>query len=159
MNGTIVPSSIYGTGTKMKIILDQRLVVSDNKLNEYEKVIDKKDVLFIGNLNSNKDIVKDKNINLEIIELGKETLDKIRGKKKYDLILIEDNIKPLSGIIIMKKLLMVKSFNTKVILLSSNNEYIDNYDKYGNSYVISEPMDEDIFIDKINKYLEIGENS
>ena len=83
MNGTIVPSSIYGTGTKMKIILDQRLVVSDNKLNEYEKVIDKKDVLLIGDLNSKiiKDIVKDKNINLEIIELGKEALDKIRGKK------------------------------------------------------------------------------
>ena len=39
MNGTIVPSSIYGTGTKMKIILDQRLVVSDSKLNEYEKNI------------------------------------------------------------------------------------------------------------------------
>ena len=156
MNGTIVPSSIYGTGTKMKIILDQRLVVSDSKLNEYEKVIDKKDVLLIGNLNSKiiKDIVKDKNINLEIIELGKEALDKIRGKKKYDLILIEDNIKPLSGIIIMKKLLIVKSFNTKVILLSSNNEYIDNYDKYGFSDVISEPIDEDIFIDKINKYLE-----
>ena len=83
MNGTIVPSSIYETGTKMKIILDQRLVVSDNKLNEYEKVIDKKDVLLIGDLNSKiiKDIVKDKNINLEIIELGKEALDKIRGKK------------------------------------------------------------------------------
>ena len=161
MNGTIVPSSIYGTGTKMKIILDQRLVVSDNKLNEYEKVIDKKDVLLIGNLNSKiiKDIVKDKNINLEVIELGKEALDKIRGKKKYDLILIEDDIKPLSGIIIMKKLLIVKSFNTKVILLSGNKEYIDNYDKYGFSDVISEPMDEDIFIDKINKYLEIGENS
>ena len=148
MGGTIIPSSIYGTGTKMKIILDQRLVVSDSKLNEYEKVIDKKDVLLIGNLNSKiiKDIVKDKNINLEIIELGKEALDKIRGKKKYDLILIEDNIKPLSGIIIMKKLLMIKSFNTKVILLSSNNEYIDNYDKYGFSDVISEPIDEDIFI-------------
>lgn len=156
MNGTIVPSSIYGTGTKMKIILDQRLVVSDSKLNEYEKVIDKKDILLIGSLNSKviKDIIKDKNINLEIIGLGKEALDKIRGKKKYDLILIEDNIKPLSGIIIMKKLLMVKSFNTKVILLSSNNEYIDNYDKYGFNEVISEPIDEDIFIDKINKYLE-----
>ena len=84
----------------------------------------------------------------------KGVLDEIRGKKKYDLILIEDNIKPLSGIIIMKKLLIVKSFNTKVILLSSNNEYIDNYDKYGFSDVISEPIDEDIFINKINKYLE-----
>ena len=155
MNGTIVPSSIYGKGTKMKIILDQRLVVSDSELNKYEKVIDKKDVLLIGNLNSKiiKDIIKDKNINLEVIELGKEALDKIRSKKKYDLILIEDDIKPLSGIIIMKKLLMIKSFNTKVILLSSNKEYIDNYDKYGFSDVMSEPIDEDIFIDKINKYL------
>ena len=49
---------------------------------------------------------------------------------------------------------MVKSFNTKVILLSSNKEYIDNYDKYGFSGVILEPINEDIFIDKINKYLE-----
>ena len=156
MNGTIVPSSIYGKGTKMKIILDQRLVVNDSKLNEYEKVIDKKDVLLIGNLNSKviKDIVKDKNINLEVIELGKEALDKIRGKKKYNLILIEDDIKPLSEIVIMKKLLMIKSFNTKVILLSSNKECIYNYDKYGFSDVISEPINEDIFIDKINKYLE-----
>lgn len=46
----------------------------------------------------------------------------------------------------MKKLLMIKSFNTKVILLSSNNEYIDNYDKYGFSDVISEPIDEDILL-------------
>lgn len=156
MNGTIVPSSIYGKGTKMKIILDQRLVVSDSGLNKYEKVIDKKDVLLIGSLDSRviKDIIKDKNINLEVIELGKDALDKIRSKKKYDLILIEDDIKPLSGIVIMKKLLMVKSFNTKVILLSSNKEYIDNYDKYGFSGVISESINEDIFIDKICKYLE-----
>ena len=57
----------------------------------------------------------------------------------------------------MKKLLMVKSFNTKVILLSSNNEYIDNYNKYGNSYVILEPIDEDTWKDeKIHKnYLQI----
>ena len=145
----------------MEAIINNVKDVYIDKLNEYEKVIDKKDVLLIGNLNSKiiKDIVKDKNINLEIIELGKEALDKIRGKKKYDLILIEDNIKPLSGIVIMKKLLMVKSFNTKVILLSSNNEYIDNYDKYGFSDVISEPIDEDIFINKINKYLERWENS
>ena len=86
-------------------------------------------------------------------------MNKIRGNKRYDLILLDDDIKPLSGLIIMKKLLMIKSFNTKVILLSSNNEYIDNYDKYGNSYVILEPIDEDLFIDKINKYLERWENS
>ena len=49
---------------------------------------------------------------------------------------------------------MVKSFNTKVILLSSNNEYIDNYDKYGNSYVILKPIDEEIFNNIIDKYLK-----
>ena len=155
MGGTIIPNSTYGKGTNMKIILDQKLVIDNNKLDEYEKRIDKKDILYVGSDGKliNK-LLKGKEVDLEIIELGKEALDKIRGNKRYDLILLDDDIKPLSGLIIMKKLFMIKSFNTKVILLSSNNEYIDNYDKYGFNEVISEPIDEDIFIDKINKYLE-----
>lgn len=155
MGGTIVPSSIYGKGTTMKIILDQKLVTNNNKINRYEKEIDKKDILLIGNTNSKiiTKLLKDKNINLEIITLGKDALDKIRGKKKYDLILLEENIKPLNGIIIMNKLLMIKSFNTKVILLGNTKEYIDNYKEYGFSDIIPVPIDENIFINVIKKYL------
>lgn len=155
MGGTIIPNSTYGKGTNMKIILDQKLVIDNNKLDEYEKRIDKKDILYVG---SNGKLInrlfKNKEVDLEIIELGKEALDKIRGNKRYDLILLEDDIKPLSGFVIMKKLLMIKSFNTKVILLTGNNEYKDSYKEYGFSDVILKPIDEEIFNNIIDKYLK-----
>ena len=75
-------------------------------------------------------------------------------EKRYDLILLEDDIKPLSGLIIMKKLFMIKSFNTKVILLTKNNEYKDSYKEYGFSDVILKPIDEEIFNNIIDKYLK-----
>ena len=155
MGGTIIPNSTYGKGTNMKIILDQKLVIDNNKLDEYEKRIDKKDILYVGSDGKliNK-LLKGKEVDLEIIELGKEALDKIRGNKKYDLILLEDDIKPLSGLIIMKKLFMIKSFNTKVILLTKNNEYKDSYKEYGFSDVILKPIDEEIFNNIIDKYLK-----
>ena len=155
MGGTIIPNSTYGKGTNMKIILDQKLVIDNNKLDEYEKRIDKKDILYVG---SNGKLInrlfKNKEVDLEIIELGKEALDKIRGNKRYDLILLDEEIKCLSGIVIMKKLLMIKSFNTKVILLTGNNEYKDSYKEYGFSDVILKPIDEEIFNNIIDKYLK-----
>ena len=44
MGGTIIPSSIYGTGTTMKIVLfDQKVAkVFDEKLDKYEEVYDKR---------------------------------------------------------------------------------------------------------------------
>ena len=155
MGGTIIPNSTYGKGTNMKIILDQKLVIDNNKLDEYEKRIDKKDILYVGSDGKliNK-LLKGKEVDLEIIELGKEALDKIRGNKRYDLILLDDDIKPLSGFVIMKKLLMIKSFNTKVILLTGNNEYKDSYKEYGFSDIILEPIDEEIFNNIIDKYLK-----
>ena len=54
----------------------------------------------------------------------------------------------------MKKLLIIKSFNTKVILLTGNNEYKDSYKKYGFSDIVLEPIDEDIFDNVIDKYLK-----
>ena len=155
MGGTIISNSTYGKGTNMKIILDQRLVIDNNKLDEYEKRIDKKDILYVGSDGKliNK-LFKNKEVDLEIIELGKEALDKIRGNKRYDLILLEDDIKPLSGPIIMKKLLMIKSFNIKVILLTGNNEYKDSYKEYGFSDVILKPIDEEIFNNVVDKYLK-----
>ena len=155
MGGTIIPNSTYGKGTNMKIILDQKLVIDNNKLDEYEKRIDKKDILYVGSDGKliNK-LLKGKEVDLEIIELGKEALDKIRGNKRYDLILLDDDIKPLSGLIIMKKLLVIKSFNTKVILLTKNNEYKDSYKEYGFSDIVLKPIDEEIFNNIIDKYLK-----
>ena len=161
MGGTIIPTSVYDKGTTIKIVLDQK-VVSDtnNEITKYEEVYDKKKILLVDdNISSTKIVSKlleDTNIELEIVSLGSECLDKIRNKEKYDLILLDEEMKPLDGITVMKKLKSIRSFNTKVVLLTRNNdyEYNDDYLKYGFSDYILKPLDKDKFLEKIDKCLK-----
>ena len=112
MGGTIIPSSIYGTGTTMKIVLDQKV--------------------------------------------AKEALDKIRGKEKYDLILLDEVMDPLDGVTVMKKFKDIRNFKTNVILLTRNNEYEYNeeYLKYGFSGYLLKPISKDKLFEIIDKYLK-----
>ena len=161
MGGTIIPTSVYDKGTTIKIVLDQK-VVSDtnNEITKYEEVYDKKKVLLVDDNPSSTKIVskllEDTNIELEIVSLGSECLDKIRNKEKYDLILLDEDMKPLDGITVMKKLKSIRTFNTKVVLLTRNNdyEYNDDYLKYGFSDYILKPLDKDKFLEKIDKCLK-----
>lgn len=160
MNGTIVPSSTYGSGTSIKIILDQKVYEEKSKTSKYNKELDKKRVLLVDdNISSQKlftKILSSTNIELDIVSLGKECLDKIRNKEKYDLILLDEEMKPLSGIEVITKLKNIKNFNTKVVLLTKNNdyEYNEDYLKYGFIDYILKPLDKTKVLDKISKYLK-----
>lgn len=161
MGGTIIPSSVYDKGTTIKIVLDQKIVNNDNNdLTKYEEVYDKKKLLLVDdNASSTKIISKlltDTNIELDTVSLGSECLDKIRNKEKYDLILLDEDMEPLDGITVMKKLKSIRSFNTKVILLTRNNdyEYNEDYLKYGFSDYILKPIDKEKFLEKIDKCLK-----
>ena len=161
MGGTIIPSSIYGTGTTMKIVLDQKVAKeSDEKLDKYEEVYDKKKILLVDDNISTEKIVskllKDTNIELDYVSLGKEALDKIRGKEKYDLILLDEVMDPLDGVTVMKKFKDIRNFKTNVILLTRNNEYEYNeeYLKYGFSGYLLKPISKDKLFEIIDKYLK-----
>ena len=161
MGGTIIPSSIYGTGTTMKIVLDQKVAKeSDEKLDKYEEVYDKKKILLVDdNISTEKivsKILKDTNIELDYVSLGKEALDKIRGKEKYDLILLDEVMDPLDGVTVMKKFKDIRNFKTNVILLTRNNEYEYNeeYLKYGFSGYLLKPISKDKLFEIIDKYLK-----
>ena len=160
MGGTIIPTSVYDKGTTIKIVLDQKVVNdSNNDINKYEEVYDKKKILLVDDNPSSTKIInkllEGTNIELESVSLGSECLDKIRDKEKYDLILLDEDMKPLDGITVIKKLQSIRSFNTKVILLTRNNdyEYDDDYLKYGFSDYILKPIDKDKFLEKIDKCL------
>ena len=161
MGGTIIPSSIYGTGTTMKIVLDQKVAKeADEKLDKYEEVYDKKKILLVDDNISTEKIVskllKDTNIELDYVSLGKEALDKIRGKEKYDLILLDEVMDPLDGVTVMKKFKDIRNFKTNVILLARNNEYEYNeeYLKYGFSGYLLKPISKDKLFEIIDKYLK-----
>lgn len=160
MEGTIIASSNYNEGTTMKIVLDQKLGEQyDEKLNKYENTYDKKRILLVDdNISTNKIIsklLKDTNIELDYVGLGKEALDKIRSKEKYDLILLDEVMDPLDGKTVMKKFKDIRDFNTKVILLTRNNEYEYNeeYLKYGFAGYLLKPINKDKLLEIIDKYL------
>ena len=161
MGGTIIPSSIYGTGTTMKIVLDQKVAKeSDEKLDKYEEVYDKKKILLVDdNISTEKIIsklIKGTNIKLDYVSLGKEALDKIRGKEKYDLILLDEVMDPLDGVTVMKKFKDIRNFKTNVILLTRNNEYEYNeeYLTYGFSGYLLKPISKDKLFEIIDKCLK-----
>ena len=161
MGGTIIPSSNYGNGTTMKIVLDQKIVEEANeKYNKYESFYDEKKILLVDdNISTEKIIsklIRDTNIKLDYVSLGKEALDKIRGKEKYDLILLDEVMDPLDGVTVMKKFKDIRNFKTNVILLTRNNEYEYNeeYLKYGFSGYLLKPISKDKLFEIIDKYLK-----
>ena len=159
MNGTIVPSSSYGSGTTIKIILDQKYDTIDTDINKYNNIYDKKKVLLIDDSPSSEKlfnkILSETNIKLTSVKLGKEGLEKIRNKEKYDLILLDEELEPQNGHIIMRKLLEIRNFNTKVILLTKDNkyDYDDSYLQEGFTDYIIKSSDKEEILNKMNKYL------
>ena len=160
MNGTIVPSSSYGSGTTMKIILVQKYDTIDTDINKYDNIYDKKKVLLIDDSPSSEKlfnkILSGTNIELTSVKLGKEGLEKIRNKEKYDLILLDEELEPQNGHIIMRKLLEIRNFNIKVILLTKDNkyDYDDSYLQEGFTDYIIKSSDKEEMLNKINKYLK-----
>lgn len=160
MGGTIIPSSDYGKGTIMKIVLEQKIVESGDKMVKYESFYDKKRILLVDDNISTERIVrkliKNTNILLDYVDVGKKALDKIRNKEKYDLILLDEKMEPLDGKTVMKKFNDIKNFNTKVILLTKDNEYEYNneYLRYGFSDYIIKPINKDKLFEIIDKYLK-----
>ncbi len=160
MNGTIVPSSNYGSGTTIKIILDQKYDLANTNLDKYDNIYDKKKILLIDDSPSSEKlfnkILNETNIELTSVKLGKEGLERIRNKEKYDLILLDEDLEPQNGHIIMRKLLEIRNFNTKVILLTKDNkyDYDEEYLQEGFADYIIKSSDKEEILNKINKYLK-----
>ena len=150
MGGAIITNSTYGKGTTMKVILDQK-IVPDEFSPELKLYNNKKILLIDSNENTYKifkKILHSDNINIDYVGVGKLGLDKIREKEKYDLVFIEDDLKPLDGYEIIKKLNSIKTFNSPVVLLTKdiNIQYSDDYKKYGfKNYLLKPIKKKDLF--------------
>lgn len=150
MGGAIITNSTYGKGTTMKVILDQK-TVPDEFSPELKLYNNKKILLIDSNENTYKifkKILHSDNINIDYVGVGKLGLDKIREKEKYDLVFIEDDLKPIDGYEIIKKLNNIKTFNSPVVLLTkdSNIQYSDDYKKYGfKNYLLKPIKKKDLF--------------
>lgn len=152
LGGNLFINSEYGKGTIITIVLDQKIDIPTSGYNKY--TYDKKILIVDNNTSSTKIITKilDKSINIDIAEMGKIALDKIRKGSKYDLILLDEELPYLSNKVMMKKLNDIKNFNTPVILLTKNKDI--NYKELGITDYILKPINKDNLFSKIEKYLK-----
>lgn len=158
MNGAMLISSDYGVGTKVKVILDQKIGETETtEVSKYESTFDNITILSVDDSESGLKIIekllKGTNIKLDLATNGKECLDKIKIGK-YDLILLDEELSQISGLELMQKIKEIRNFNTPVILLTKDNsyEYNEEYVKIGFSDYILKPIKKEELLAKIDKY-------
>ena len=164
MNGTMIISSDYGVGTKVKVILDQKIGEEEQtEVSKYESVFDNIAILSVDDSESGLKIIekllKGTNIKLDLATTGKECLDKIKIGK-YDLILLDEDLSQISGTELMLKIKEIRNFKTPVILLTKDNsyEYNEEYIKIGFVDYILKPLNKESLLEKINKYTKKDKN-
>ena len=161
MNGTMIISSDYGIGTKYKLIIDERIVNTTNpETNKYLKDYENKKILVIDD-NKQTGLIftkylKNNHIAIDTAYTGRETLNKIKDKNKYDLIILDEELSQITGYELLKELKRLRNFTTKVILLTKDNnyEYNKKYQEEGFTDVLIKPFKKDILLTKLDKYLE-----
>ena len=156
MQGTLIISSDYGLGTKVKVILDQKIVESENKeVIKYVSTLDNVNVLVCDTDSGLKVITKlleGSNVKLDKVDNGKELLESIK-ENKYDVVLMDESTSTNNQILV-SKMKSIRNFNSEIILLTRDNsyEYNDEYKNLGFDDYILKPLKKDILLEKINKY-------
>ena len=158
MNGAMVITSNYGTGNKIKIILDQKIDKSENKEEKkYQEIYNNKKILIIDNSEPSIKIIekllKNSNIEIDYSLNGKDAYKKIATRNRYDLILLDEELNTITGTEMLENLKKIRNFNIPVILLSKDNkyEYNEEYLKMGFSDILIKPIKKEELLEKINK--------
>ncbi len=146
MGGKIIVQSVYGSGSKFTIIIDQRIekvIVEAKKKEDLNINIDltNKKILIVDdnplNLKVASKILSGYNPIIEVVDNGFSCVEKINNGEKYDLILLDDMMPKKSGVETLNELKQIKGFNTVTIALTANaitgmrEKYLDaGFDEY-----------------------------
>ena len=159
MGGNLMIKSDLGKGTEFILTLDQRMYRDENKssLSLYENIInDYRKVLIVSQdkklINKIKRILNKNDISYSILYYGLDAVDKIKANKKYDFILISDDLKEVSGISTLKEMLKIKGFNIpSIIMLDEEKKHLTKHflEDGFNDYIINEDIE-----NGLNKIIE-----
>ena len=157
MGGILVIKSEENKGTKVTIIIDERIKEEDyNKILEKGNYLNNIKIAILGNktkeINKIRDILKDYEVKTF---LDKDVLkEQIKKHEKYSLIILFDEMEP-SGLEVLKSLKKKRGFKIPtVVLLDKSKESIkEHYIKDGfTDYLLLSNINEEI--KKLDKYLK-----
>ena len=158
MGGNLMIKSDLGKGSEFILTIDQRvyhdetksiLVGYENVVNNYQKaLIVSQDKTLISKI---KNILNKNSVSYSVLYYGLDAVDKIKSHKKYDFILISDEMKEVSGLSTLKEMQKVKGFSSPCIVMlnESKKGLAKHYIEDGFSdYIIIED------IDSLNKIIQ-----
>ncbi len=128
LGGNLIVSSNVGVGTKVNIVLDQEIPVSNKKdLDKYEdSYFDKKNILVLGGSTDERKIfmreIDEYNGVMETTESINEVIESIKKHKRYYAIIIDGDIKYHTIKEVVEKLKGIKGFNSNIIVFSKEKE-------------------------------------
>ena len=155
MGGNLMIKSNVGEGTDVILTIDQRVYHEKDKsfLTKYENDISNyRKVLVVSQDKELLKVIKkklsDNGITYSSLFYGADAIDKIRSGKKYDFILVDDEMKEMSGFMTFKGMKEIKNFNTPTIIMLKEDK-----DKIKDHY-IDDGFKDYLLIDKIDSELD-----
>ena len=145
MKGKITASSVYGQGSCFNVEISQKIIsrLEEVDTSQKEIVIDGKNkkILLVDdnviNLKIATRLLEKYGFEISSVLSGKECLDLIENKNKYDLIFLDDMMPEMSGTETLKILRKKENFNIPVVALTANaisgmrEKYLnDGFDEY-----------------------------
>ena len=146
IGGVMLLESEENVGTKITIVLDQKIVDTNNNF-KYENIINSRKNIYIADKNwkniqsnINKTLYQN-NIKAEYCRHGVELLQKIRNKETFDLIILNDNIEGTTCKQIIEKIRIGEKNTDKIVVICPStkqhiysklnvNGFIDDRFKY-----------------------------
>lgn len=159
INGSFIINSEKDKLTEKYIVIDQLIgLKEEKKLEKLDTSSIKKKVMIVDNSNISEDIIKllkKYNVEYNKVDYGVDCLNIIRNYEKYDLIIMNDEIEPLSGIETYKKLKETLIFNVPVIILSRKKDFKtkESYLQLGINEIVSIPFEKNDFVRILDEYL------
>lgn len=160
MGGNLIIKSKLGKGTDLTLTLDQRVYheKENSVLNQYEKdILVGKKVLLVAQNDDLVTYIKKKlntnNITYSTLVYGGDAVDRLKAGKKYDYILVEDEMKEMSGMATLQEFKKLKYFDIPVIVILSKDKtkFKDHYVEDGfTDYILVENLEDELtrIIDK-----------
>ena len=158
LGGQLIIKSEEHVGSEFIIILEQKIKNDEEQnKNYFSKFIShKKRVLIVSDkqedLNTISEYLKKENIEVVKSMYANECIDRINNDEKYELIIVADEMSPVTGINLLQQLKENNKFKTPIIIiLDKNKESIkEHYLNDGfNDYILKENINEEL--DKNNK--------
>lgn len=156
MGGKIIVQSVYGSGSKFTIILNQKVVSEEEKIT----VINENESGTVSLLGKRVLVVDDNMLNLKVagkilekynpkelvnVSSGFDCIDKIKSGEQFDLILMDDMMPKMSGTETLAKLKEIPGFQTPVVALTANaiNGMREKYLSAGFNDYLAKPIEKE----------------